>query len=388
MGIRSSLAEFAGLYLQARERWRAYDVYLSAMLIFAASRLVVIVGINFGTLLVRIPKPESLGCRPAWYHRLLRWDSGWYAAIVSDGYRYIDDASVEGTTAFYPLYPLLSYAVKSLFGINHFVALLLVANVASVVAMLLMTKFVKDELGDEIALLSLAFFSFFPSSLFLSAGYTESLFLVFVLLSFILMAREKFALAAAMAGLSLGTRSTGIVMIPVILWEMGRRNAQPWPRFLPRMALCGVLAASGLLVYMSGGDGEACLQPVAESHEFIDLGDDAVLFGERWKGKQELPESRKRNCLLCDTRSASSRLIECQLTFQGRACRADADRVNYRLEKRASAGRWSHFCEAIACEGPESLRHDLFWFDAGCSSTRAPRPTRNRSAAVPNRSSA
>src|SRR5258705_610509 len=42
-----------------------------------------------------------------------------------------------------------------------------------------------------------------------------------------------------------------------------------------------------------------------------------------------------------------------------------SDRVNYRLEKRASAGRWSHFCEAIACEGPESLRHDLFWFDAG-----------------------
>ena len=114
-----------------------------------------------------------------------------------------------------------------------------------------MTKFVKDELGDEIALLALAFFCFFPPSLFLSAGYTEPLFLVFVLLSFILMTREKFALAAAMAGLSLGTRSTGIVMIPVILWEMGRRNTLPWPLLLPRMALCGLLAASGLLVYMA-----------------------------------------------------------------------------------------------------------------------------------------
>src|SRR5258708_25135806 len=118
MGIRSSLAEFAGLYLQAHERWRAYDVYLSAMLIFAASRLVVIVGINFGTLLVRIPNPNHWDAGPAWYHRLLRWDSGWYAAIVSDSYRYIDDASVQGTIAFYPLYPLFTYAVKSLFGIN------------------------------------------------------------------------------------------------------------------------------------------------------------------------------------------------------------------------------------------------------------------------------
>src|SRR5258706_15702 len=33
-----------------------------------------------------------------------------------------------------------------------------------------------------------------------------------------------------------------------------------------------------------------------------------------------------------------------------------SDRVNYRLEKRASAGRWSHFCEAIACEGPDAKR--------------------------------
>src|SRR5258705_6525931 len=36
------------------------------------------------------------------------------------------------------------------------------------------------------------------------------------------------------------------------------------------------------------------------------------------------------------------------------------------IRPKTSAGRWSHFCEATACEGPESLRHDLFWFDAGC----------------------
>ena len=31
------------------------------------------------------------------------------------------------------------------------------------------------------------------------------------------------------------------------------------------------------------------LQAVAECHEFIDLGDDTVLFGEGWEGKQALP---------------------------------------------------------------------------------------------------
>ena len=38
-----------------------------------------------------------------------------------------------------------------------------------------------------------------------------------------------------------------------------------------------------------GGGGEACLQPVAERHQRIDLGDDAVLFGEGWEGKGEFP---------------------------------------------------------------------------------------------------
>jgi hypothetical protein len=250
-GTQSRRGQFIHLLLRARDRWRAYDVYLSALLIFAASRLVVVVGINLGKLLVRVPDPMKWDAGPAWYDRLLRWDTGWYASIVADGYRYSDDGSIPSSTVFYPLYPLAAYAVKSLFGVDHFMALLLVANVASLIVALLLTKFVRDELGDEIALWSLAFFCFFPSALFLSAGYSEALFLLFVLLSFILLVRQKFALAAALAGLSLATRSIGIVMIPVILWEMGHRSVLPWSRLLPRMAVCGALAASGLLAYLA-----------------------------------------------------------------------------------------------------------------------------------------
>lgn len=243
-----SVNQVVSLLVKARERCRPCEVYLSALLIFAASRLVVVIGVKFGTLLVLDNKPITLDSWDAgkvWYHRLLRFDSAWYADILSHGYRRSD-----GPTAFYPLYPLVSRAVKSLFGIDQWSALLLVANVSALIAVLLMTKFVKDELGDEIATLSLAFFCFFPSSLFLSSGYSEPLCLVFVLLSLILLTKQNFIFAAVMAGLSLGTRSTGIVMLPVILWEMWRRNTQPWPRLLQKMTLCGVLAVSGLLVYM------------------------------------------------------------------------------------------------------------------------------------------
>ena len=240
-----------------RTRWRAYEVYLSALIIFAASRAVVVAGINLGksTLrpadIVRTLDPATLQADNIWYYRLLHWDSHWYHAIVRDGYQYGGDLSVPSSVAFFPLYPLFAYAVKSLLRIDTNLALLIVANVAALAAALLFTKFVKDELGDRVALLSLGSLCFFPSSLFLSAGYSESLCLAFVLLSFILLRREKFVLAAVMAGLASGTRSTGIVVMPVILWEMWQRNALPWPHLLPRMALCGFLAASGLLAYMA-----------------------------------------------------------------------------------------------------------------------------------------
>lgn len=249
--VSPRLAVGAGLPLRLRDRWRHYEIYLCALLIFIASRVVVIVGVNVGKKLVRAPDPAKLDIGSAWYYRLVRWDSAWYHDIVHNGYYYGGDPSVSSPPVFFPLYPLVSYALKSLTGIDEYVALLLVANIAALVAVLLLTKFVREELGDEVAILSVALFCFFPSSLFLSAGYAESLCLVLVVLSFILLAREQFVPAAIMAGLAAATRPTGLVLVPVILWEMWRRNTLPWPRLLPRMALCGILAASGLLAYMA-----------------------------------------------------------------------------------------------------------------------------------------
>jgi len=138
--MRSRLIEVANQALQICGRWRTYKICLCALVIFAASRLVVIIGINLGTLLVPATNPGKWDAGPAWYHRLLRWDAGWYASIIRDGYRYSDDASVPGSTVFYPLYPLVSSGLKSLLGIDEYWALLLVANVASLVAALLMTS--------------------------------------------------------------------------------------------------------------------------------------------------------------------------------------------------------------------------------------------------------
>ena len=40
------------------------------------------------------------------------------------------------------------------------------------------------------------------------------------------------------------------------------------------------------------GGGELCFQLIAHAHKFIDLGDDAVLFGEWWKGNDHVSQLR------------------------------------------------------------------------------------------------
>ncbi|MFA5958786.1 mannosyltransferase family protein [Hyphomicrobium sp.] len=237
-------------FLRILEKSKPYAIYLPALIIFAVSRAVVVAGINFGALLA--PSPDSIkwGLGHSWFDRLLRYDAGYYISIAQDGYRHSTDPAVLNSTAFYPLYPLLGRFVHWSTGADTGVALLIVSNISAVAACLLLTKFVRDEAGDEIALWTTAFFWFFPSTFFLSAGYTESLCLTLILLSFVVLKQEKFILASLFAGLAVATRSTGIVMLPVILWELYQRPTSPWPQTFLKMFLCSLLAVSGLIAFM------------------------------------------------------------------------------------------------------------------------------------------
>lgn len=225
--------------------------YLAALAIFAASRAVVVAAVQTGEKLVRPPGSWLWDAGPAWYHRLARWDSGWYAGIADHGYQYSSAPQASNSINFFPLYPLVSAGVKAVSGVNTYIALLLVANVSSVAVILLLAKFAKDEIGEEAGLLTVAFFCFCPSSMFMSAAYTESLCLLFVLLSLILMTRGRLAGSALMSGLATAARPISIALVPAILWELWRTGDGPVVRRLPRMAIYAVIAVSGLLAYMT-----------------------------------------------------------------------------------------------------------------------------------------
>lgn len=234
-----------------REYWPAYRTYFAAFLIFISSRGVVLLAIAFAAKFVP-QNSQYTGTADAglpWYQYLLRWDAGWYLTIVYNGYSYNGNDLEEQNVVFFPLYPLLTKFI-ALFGISKELSLLLVSNVSILIAIPLLCKLIKDEYGDEVALYTLALVSFFPTSLFFSAGYAEALAFLLIVCFFLFLKQERYFLAAVSAGLASATRSVGIVLLLPLLWELWLHFGLDRKRLLLSTAVYTTLATSGCWFYM------------------------------------------------------------------------------------------------------------------------------------------
>jgi 4-amino-4-deoxy-L-arabinose transferase-like glycosyltransferase len=221
--------------------------YCWAICIFSCSRLVVALGLVFSRkYLTNGADVWSAG--PMWYHQLLQWDSEWYFKIVTEGYRYNGDPTIQQNIVFYPLYPMLARGLATISGLTSADALLLVSNVAGLLAILVLFKLVREEFNDQVALATTALLSFFPASVLLSAGYTEPLVLLLIACFFLALKQKNYLSAALLAGLAVSDRSTGIVLLPVLLWAMWlNRDQKP---FLPVLLPCVLLATAGIWLFM------------------------------------------------------------------------------------------------------------------------------------------
>ena len=221
--------------------------YFWAILIFLCSRVVVALGLVFSQKFV--PSTiERWTAGPFWYHQLLQWDSEWYFKIATEGYRYNGDPTIQQNIVFYPLYPMLARGLAAISGLTPADALLLVANVAGLLAIVALFKLVREEFGDQLALTTTALLSFFPTSVLLSAGYTEPLELLLVVSFFLALRQKRYLSAALLAGLAVAGRSTGIVLLPVLLWEMWLNRDRKL--FLLALLPCVLLATSGIWLFM------------------------------------------------------------------------------------------------------------------------------------------
>src|SRR3712207_6505156 len=215
-----SAAEGSAAERKARKDARS-DGLLFVLAVFAASRLFYLVaGAMFAGYLPAggfywLTPDVPLGRLNIWAH----WDGAWYSRIAAEGYE------TYASTAFFPLYPLLMRSFAELFGGPLSLGALslwgaLISLAALPFALYFVYRIAEDGWGTRTARGTVLALAFFPTSFFLNAVYTESLFLALSASSiWAARVRKDLLLACLLAGLATATRNVGVFLLAPLAYE-------------------------------------------------------------------------------------------------------------------------------------------------------------------------
>ena len=218
--------------------------------VFAISRLGLFLFNYFNLILIPFAKKEQ--ALRAYPRNLLidgwiRWDSGWYRSIVDNGYSNIPDSEGSLNTAFLPFYPLVTRIVKTVTP-DTYVAGLVVSNVAFLLALIVLYKLILRHYDADVAQRSLVLLAVFPFSFYFSTMYTESLFLLTVVLAFYFGERQQWLLAALAAAAAGATRLVGLFVGPALVILYLETVGFQWRKVRPNIAWL-LLSAAGLAAF-------------------------------------------------------------------------------------------------------------------------------------------
>jgi len=186
-----------------------------------------------------------------------RFDTLWYLKIATHGY-----SLEEGSTVYFPLYPLLIRAGGKILWGNYLLAALIISNLAYVGLLFYLYKLTTSLFEEETARRTVVYLAIFPTAFFFLAGYTESLFLLFTLAAFWYARQKRWWLAGILGLLASLTRLQGVILILPLLYLYFKRERQVRPALLA-LFLIPLGPASFLLYQNSLG---ASLFDVYQSH--------------------------------------------------------------------------------------------------------------------------
>lgn len=250
--ITSEVETQAGQWIVLKPWWKAT---LATLPVFLLTRFMFLILTYLGVILFTLPNYsyKALSLHDViygWY----RWDATRFAAVAANGYQSLVN------TAFFPLYPLFEHITGSLLHKDVFLAGMLISNLAFLGTLIVLYRFVETEFDRETAKRTTLYLAIFPTALFFFAAYNESLFLFFTLLSFYSMRRRSWWLAGLFGGLATLTRSIGMALLLIFLYEFVRQvfpqvreawQNKIWRRLLALLSglLAALLIPLGLGIY-------------------------------------------------------------------------------------------------------------------------------------------
>jgi len=165
--------------------------------------------------------PPGVACDPCdlssvpLVNALSRWDGGAYLEIARDGYSHTPDAGSNVT--FSPLLPILMRGLAALTGRADddrlLAAGLVISNVSLVVGLVYLVGLGRLEVGIDAGRRAAVYVLVFPTTVFLSAVYPESLFLALATGTLFEARRSRWRRAGALASLAALARPFGMLLV-------------------------------------------------------------------------------------------------------------------------------------------------------------------------------
>ena len=211
---------------------------------FAAAALIGIGGLPVGW---RFPLRAEVfsGWLGSLFNPWAHWDGVWYIKIATSGY-----AEADGSTAFFPLFPMLLRYVGVLLDGNLLITGIVVSLLCYAGCVWLLYRLVRRDFDESIAARAVIYLAIGPLSFFLQAVYTESLFLLLSLACFVFAREGRWRLAGVMGLLATLTRSTGVLLLIPMAYYYYKRRGWDFRKTDSHVANL-LMVVEGLLVWMT-----------------------------------------------------------------------------------------------------------------------------------------
>ncbi len=142
-----------------------------------------------------------------------QWDADFFMSIAQKGY------GIENWNGSFPLYPFLMKFVGKIFLGNYALAGFLISNIALLTGIYFLYKLIMLDYKGEIGYKTIFYLLFFPTAFFLSAVYSESLFITLTVASFYFARKGNWLLAGILGFFTAMTRLIGVLWIIPLAYE-------------------------------------------------------------------------------------------------------------------------------------------------------------------------